>query len=98
MLSGDIDIVLDTRVEELLVTSEGVLKKFVLECTFSGILTCVDVVRRVTVCVPIFVFPYDVDCVGESVDSSVVGRVVRKVFFSDGTETEVIVYWNSGTV
>lgn len=100
-LSGDMDLVLDTGVEELLGTSEGCLMKSVLECTFSGELACVSVVRRVTVFVPLLVFSYDVDFVGISVATSVVGRVVGKVFFSvessDGTETDVVVYLNSGT-
>lgn len=97
MLLGDMNVVLDSRVEELLGTSEGLLMKSVLECTFSDILACVNVVRRLTVCVLIFVFLYDVDCVGESVDTSVMGKVVGKVFFSDGSEADVMVYWNSGT-
>lgn len=97
MLLGDMNVILDTRVEELLVSSEGLLMKSVLVCTFSDILVCVNVVRRVTGCELIFVFLYDFDCVGESMDTSLIGKVVGKVFFSDGTETDVMVYWNSGT-
>lgn len=97
MLLGDMNVILDTRVEELLVSSEGLLMKSVLVCTFSDILACVNVVRRVTGCELIFVFLYDFDCVGESTDTSLIGKVVGKVFFSDGTETDVMVYWNSGT-
>ena len=97
MLSGDMGTVLDTRVAELLCTSEELLMKSVLKCTFSDVLACVSVVRRVTVCVPIFVFSYDVDCVGVNVDTSIVDRLVGKVFFSDGTDRDVVIYWNSGT-
>lgn len=97
MLLGGMNVVLDTRAEELLVTAEGLLMKSVLECTFSDTLACVNLVRWVTVCVLIFVFLYDVDCVGESTDTSVIGKVVGKFFFLDGTETDVMVYWNSGT-
>lgn len=97
MLSGDMGIVLDTRVEELLGTSEELLMKSVLKCTFSDVLACVNVVRSVTVGVPAFVFSYDVDCVGVSVDTSVVGRLVGTVFFSDGIDRDVVVCWNSGT-
>lgn len=97
MLSGDMDTVLDTGIEELLGTSEGLLMKSVFECTFSGVLACVNVVRRATVCVPIFVFSFDIDCVDVSVGTSVVGSAVGKVFFSNGTEADVMVYWNSGT-
>lgn len=71
--------------------------KPVLDCIFSDVIDCISVVRRVNACVPIFVFSNDVDCGGESVDTSVVAKVVGKAFFSDDTDIEVMGDFNWGT-